>query len=39
MTDFNPVLADIPTEELMRELSHRLECAKKPEKRLILVGE
>lgn len=31
-------LADVPTEELLRELSHRLECTKKPEKRLILIG-
>ncbi|GFH06350.1 adenylate kinase [Haematococcus lacustris] len=30
-------LADVPTEELLRELSHRLECTKKPEKRLILI--
>jgi hypothetical protein len=34
----NLALADVPTEELMRELSHRLECTKKPEKRLILIG-
>uniref|UniRef100_A0A7S3RA70 adenylate kinase n=1 Tax=Dunaliella tertiolecta TaxID=3047 RepID=A0A7S3RA70_DUNTE len=33
-----PPLADVSTEELMRELSHRLECTKKPEKRLILIG-
>jgi len=33
-----PFLADVPTEELMRELAHRLECTKKPEKRIILIG-
>lgn len=34
----NLALADVPTEELLRELSHRLECSKKPEKRIILIG-
>jgi hypothetical protein len=34
----NLALADVSTEELLRELSHRLECTKKPEKRLILIG-
>lgn len=31
-------IADIPTEELMAELRRRVECADKPEKRVILVG-
>ena len=32
------VLAELPTEALMREIQRRLECTSKPEKRLILVG-
>lgn len=32
-------LTEISTEELLKELSHRLECTKKPEKRLVLIGE
>jgi hypothetical protein len=35
----NLALADVSTEDLLRELSHRLECTRKPEKRLILIGE
>ena len=31
-------LADVPVEELLAEVARRLECAKKPEKRLILIG-
>jgi len=38
MSSFNQALAEVPTDELMRELAHRLECTKKPEKRLILIG-
>ena len=34
----NVDLADVPVDELLREVSRRLECAKKPERRLILVG-
>ena len=32
-------LAEVSTEDLMKEVQRRLECQKKPEKRLILVGE
>lgn len=39
MSSFNAVLAEVSTEDLMRELSHRLECTKKPEQRMILIGE
>lgn len=38
MSSFNAQLADVPTDQLMRELAHRLECTQKPEKRLILIG-
>lgn len=31
-------LAEVSTEDLMKELQHRLDCTKKPEKRLILIG-
>ena len=32
-------LAEVSTVDLMTEVARRLECATKPEKRLILVGE
>lgn len=32
-------LAEVPVEALLAELSRRLECSKKPEQRLILIGE
>ena len=32
-------LAEIPTEDLMKEVQRRLQCQQKPEKRLILVGK
>lgn len=32
-------LSEVPTEELMKEIQHRLDCTKKPEKRVILIGE
>ncbi len=32
-------LAEVATEELMKELQHRLDCLKKPEQRIILIGE
>lgn len=31
-------LADLSTDDLMREISRRLECTLKPEKRIILIG-
>ena len=34
----NMALAEVPVEELLAELTRRLECSKKPEKRLILIG-
>jgi hypothetical protein len=34
-----PDLAEVPTEALMREIQHRLDCLNKPEKRVILIGE
>ena len=34
----NMALAEVPVEELLAEISRRLECSKKPEKRLILIG-
>lgn len=38
MAAIDEALASAPTEALLRELSHRLECAKKPERRLVLIG-
>lgn len=35
----NLALADVSTEDLLKEIAHRLECTAKPEKRLILLGE
>nr|QKY14981.1 adenylate kinase (ADK) [Polytomella parva] len=31
-------LTEVSTSDLMQEIQHRLDCAKKPEKRLILIG-
>mmetsp|Transcript_32589 Transcript_32589/g.71961 ORF Transcript_32589/g.71961 Transcript_32589/m.71961 type:complete len:240 (-) Transcript_32589:329-1048(-) len=31
-------LSDVPVDELLKEVSRRLECTKKPEKRLVLIG-
>jgi hypothetical protein len=31
-------LTGVPVDELLKELSRRLECTKKPERRLILIG-
>ncbi|GLC34677.1 Adenylate kinase [Pleodorina starrii] len=31
-------LSEVATEDLMKEISHRLDCLKKPEKRVILIG-
>ncbi|GIL72132.1 hypothetical protein Vretimale_456 [Volvox reticuliferus] len=31
-------LSEVPTHELMKEIQHRLDCANKPEKRVILIG-
>ena len=31
-------LSEVPVEALLKEVSRRLECAKKPERRLILIG-
>ena len=32
------LLADVSVQDLMAEVQRRLDCAKKPEKRLILIG-
>jgi len=32
------LLADIPNADLMAEVQRRIDCAKKPEKRVILIG-
>lgn len=31
-------LSEVTSEELLKELQHRLDCQTKPEKRLILIG-
>ncbi|GLI64107.1 hypothetical protein VaNZ11_007281 [Volvox africanus] len=31
-------LSEVPTHELMKEIQHRLDCANKPDKRVILIG-
>lgn len=31
-------LAEVPTEQLVKEVQRRMECLNKPEKRLILLG-
>ncbi|GFR39996.1 hypothetical protein Agub_g530 [Astrephomene gubernaculifera] len=31
-------LSEVATEDLMKEIQHRLDCTKKPEKRVILIG-
>ncbi|EFJ49487.1 adenylate kinase [Volvox carteri f. nagariensis] len=31
-------LSEVPTDELMKEIQHRLDCTTKPEKRIILIG-
>lgn len=32
-------LSELPTEALVKEMERRLDCLKKPEKRLVLIGE
>ncbi len=32
-------LTEVPVDELLKEVSRRLECTKKPERRMILIGE
>lgn len=39
LTKTAQILSDVDTKELMSELARRLECAIKPEKHVILVGE
>jgi adenylate kinase len=37
-TKTSEMLADVSVQDLMAEVQRRLDCAKKPEKRLILIG-